>query len=119
MKPTIKITYLKNGVRHVSTFRGITKAEAVAHVERGPVAVWIEGIERDSNPNPNRKMKSQKTRILSWLKSGRTLTPIQALNKFGCFRLSGRILELRRDGHEIETIPFRKGRIQFAKYRLS
>lgn len=43
---SIKITYLKSGVRHVSVFRGITKAEAVAHVEHGPVAVWIEEIER-------------------------------------------------------------------------
>lgn len=45
VKNIIKITYRKNGVLHTSTFRGITKAEAVAHVEKGPVAVWIEGIE--------------------------------------------------------------------------
>lgn len=64
-------------------------------------------------------MKSQKQKILSWLKSGRTLTPIQALNKFGCFRLSGRILELRRAGNDIKTIPVRSGKSQFAKYQLS
>ena len=42
---TIKITYLKNQTRHVSTFRGATRAEAVAHVEKGPDAVWIEEVK--------------------------------------------------------------------------
>jgi hypothetical protein len=46
---------------------------------------------------------SQKTEILHYLKSKRQLTPLDALRRFGCLRLSGRILELRQDGHRIET----------------
>ena len=38
---------------------------------------------------------SQLKLIENWLLSGRTLTPMQALKKFGCFRLGARIHELR------------------------
>lgn len=46
---------------------------------------------------------SQELKILMALKSGERLTPIDALERFGCFRLSGRILDLRRQGYEILT----------------
>lgn len=40
--------------------------------------------------------------ILNELQS-RPLTPIDALNGIGCFRLAARISDLRQCGHEIET----------------
>lgn len=46
---------------------------------------------------------SQKRQILDYLKTRRQLTPLEALRRFGCLRLSGRILELRQEGHRIET----------------
>lgn len=46
---------------------------------------------------------SQKDAVLEYLKGGRQLTPLEALKRFGCLRLSGRILELRQEGHRIET----------------
>ena len=63
-------------------------------------------------------MKSQTEKILHHLKSGKSLTPISALNKFGCFRLSGRIYDLRDEGYNIKTIPTKKGKKQFATYKL-
>ena len=61
---------------------------------------------------------SQNTQILSYLKQGKKLTPITALNKFGCFRLSARILDLRKEGHNITTENVtRKGKT-FAEYSL-
>ena len=63
-------------------------------------------------------MKSQEQKILSWLKQGRRLTPIQALNKFGCFRLSARIKNLRNQGHNISTEIVKNGNTRFARYRL-
>jgi hypothetical protein len=42
-------------------------------------------------------MKTQNEKILSYLKAGKKLTPLQALNKFGCFRLSARVGELKRE----------------------
>lgn len=46
-------------------------------------------------------MNTQATAILTHLQSGKTLTPLEALDKFGCFRLGARIHELKRDGHDI------------------
>lgn len=39
--------------------------------------------------------------MLEHLKSGKTLTPIEALENFGCFRLSARIYELKDHGWPI------------------
>ena len=46
--------------------------------------------------------ETQNAQILARLKSGKTITPLEALAEFGCLRLSGRIYDLRRDGHQIE-----------------
>lgn len=63
-------------------------------------------------------MKSQRERILDYLLKGKTLTPIQALKKFGCFRLGARIWELREKTPyyfiESETVDVNGKR--FSKY---
>ena len=46
---------------------------------------------------------SQNAMILNFLKSGGSLTPIEALQKFQCFRLAARIDNLRNKGYVIET----------------
>ena len=61
---------------------------------------------------------SQNTQILSYLKQGKKITPIDALNKFGCFRLSARILNLRTEGYNIITENITKGGKTFAQYSL-
>jgi len=61
---------------------------------------------------------SQNTQILEYLKQGNRITPIDALSKFGCFRLSGRILELRRLGHDIKTDMVALGKKHFAEYYI-
>ena len=48
-------------------------------------------------------MKSQCQMIRDYLESGHRLSPIEALNKFGCFRLASRINELRKQGLDIRT----------------
>jgi len=48
-------------------------------------------------------MKTQNEMIKNWLLSGKTLTPIDALNLFGCFRLSARIFDLHKEGLPIKT----------------
>jgi len=48
-------------------------------------------------------MESQNKRILAYLKSGRKLTPLEALYEFGTMRLSARIYDLRDQGEMIET----------------
>ena len=46
---------------------------------------------------------SQNKQIADYLKKGKKLTTIDALNKFGCFRLASRINDLRNDGMNITT----------------
>lgn len=57
---------------------------------------------------------SQEEMILKRLKQGRSITPLQALEWYGCFRLSARIYDLKRKGYEIVNV----GNKQFAEYRM-
>lgn len=67
---------------------------------------------------------SQNEMILKYLKTHkRGITPQVAYEKFGCMRLSGRIWDLRSDGHKISTIivevPNRCGDVcRVAQYKL-
>ena len=61
---------------------------------------------------------SQNKQILNYLLSGKKLTPITALNKFGCFRLSARILDLRKEGHNLTTENVTRKVKTFAEYSL-
>jgi len=62
--------------------------------------------------------RSQTALILEHLKAGKTINPIEALNMFNCFRLSGRIADLRRQGYNIVTdYETAKGK-HWANYRL-
>lgn len=48
-------------------------------------------------------MESQARRILEYLQEGKSITPIDALRMFNCFRLSARIADLRGEGYTIAT----------------
>ena len=61
---------------------------------------------------------TQTQQILNHLKQGNTLTPIEALNLFGCFRLGARIYDLKDMGYNIETEMVTQNRKTFARYRL-
>ena len=62
--------------------------------------------------------KSQNERILAYLQSGKTLTPLQALDRFNCLRLGGRIFNLRGMGYNIKTTFVHRGEKTFASYKL-
>jgi len=64
-------------------------------------------------------MKNQTQIIKEHLESGKSLTPLEALKKFGCLRLSARIWDLRDKGLDIITEQFKtpSGKI-VAKYSL-
>lgn len=61
---------------------------------------------------------SQKTEILKWLQHGYTITPKEAMELCGCYRLSARIADLRADGWLIVTEKPRAKRAKYAVYRL-
>lgn len=64
--------------------------------------------------------RTQCAQILAHLRQGRALTPLEALNKFGCFRLGARIWDLKREGHAIvtERVELENGK-HVARYSLS
>lgn len=59
---------------------------------------------------------SQCKQILTHLKAGKSITPIEALNKYGCFRLGARIYDLRNSGYLIVTKLVEKNGKRFAEY---
>ena len=63
--------------------------------------------------------KSQAEKILAHLKTGKTISPLEALERFGCFRLGGRIYDLKKQGHVIETKTVTKNGKHYAEYRLT
>jgi hypothetical protein len=60
---------------------------------------------------------SQRNKIRKHLIEHGTITPLEALNEYGCFRLGGRIFELRQEGMPIETIYPSEGK-KYAIYKL-
>ena len=46
---------------------------------------------------------SQNALIKGWLLNGYSITQLEALNQFGCFRLAARIADLRDQGFKIDT----------------
>lgn len=61
---------------------------------------------------------SQCDLILDHLSHGRTLTPIQALDLFGSFRLAARIDQLRNRGHLIDCEIIEENGKSFASYSI-
>lgn len=66
----------------------------------------------------NNRHKSHKKLVLAWLQKGKGLTQLQALNRFGCFRLAVVIHRLRGDGFNIQTESVNIGGKVFARYWL-
>ena len=64
-------------------------------------------------------MKSTTDKLALHLEMGRSITPLQALEKWGCMRLSARIHDLRRVGWNIVTNQTRIGNKTVAKYKLA
>lgn len=62
---------------------------------------------------------SQNKQIADYLNKGKKLTTIDALNKFGCFRLAARIADLRNDGMKISTKIIKlENKKQVAQYSI-
>ena len=62
---------------------------------------------------------SQTESIRADLKAGKSITPIDALNQYGCFRLGARIYELRKEGMNIKmTNAHVKRGVCVARYSL-
>ena len=62
---------------------------------------------------------TQAGQILEHLQKHRSITPLDALNLYGCFRLAARIHELRRHGIDIKDAPWKTpGGARVSRYFL-
>ena len=48
---------------------------------------------------------SQNKLILKHLEEGRSISPLEALQEYGCSRLASRINDLKNQGHDIVNVP--------------
>lgn len=64
------------------------------------------------------EITTQTAAIKAALLKGEVITPIDALNRFGCMRLGARIWDLRNEGLPIEMI-LSEGKKKFAKYFIT
>ena len=64
--------------------------------------------------------KSQHNMVLDALLDGDSITPMDALDKYGCFRLAAVIYDIKKDGYKVKTTIVRNklsGK-RYAKYSL-
>ena len=63
--------------------------------------------------------KTQKEKIRKHLMDGKSITPLHALNEYGCFRLAAIVFRLRQEGMDIITENVSQHGKTFALYRLA
>ena len=63
---------------------------------------------------------THQTQVLAHLKQGKTISPVEAINLYNCYRLSAVINRLRNVGHDIATHsePNLNGKGIHARYEL-
>jgi hypothetical protein len=59
---------------------------------------------------------TQNQQIAKHLKAGKSLTALQALNRFGCFRLASRVRELKDQGMRIDSEKIKVNGKYITKY---
>lgn len=64
------------------------------------------------------EIESQSHQIREYLLQGNTITAMEALKLFGCFRLSGRIYDLRKEGINISTTIIKINGKRVAEYSI-
>jgi len=60
--------------------------------------------------------KTQNENILAHMKQGNRITALEALNRFGCFRLASRISDLKKQGIEIQSKMIHREEKVFKEY---
>lgn len=57
--------------------------------------------------------------LLQHLKAGKSITPLEALDKWRCLRLGARVCNLRQAGYRIRTELIARNGKRFARYSMS
>lgn len=97
----IRNTSKKKLKMHVNSIRiAIDRAFAWEDTPEGG-DYWFEVFQGNSPKLPT--TESQCTKILAYLQTGKSITGMEALKKFDCFRLGARIYDLKDRGYAIES----------------
>lgn len=122
--------YLNQGFNLKFWFEG--KPVVIDNVYKTPGARMVEvylrpafgqedpkGIKLEYRPSKP-ATKSQTQAIKEWLLSGKSITPLEALEHIGCLRLGARIVDLKKQGLKIDNdnpVDERTGK-RYAAYKL-
>ena len=60
----------------------------------------------------------QQDAILGYMMQGNSITPLEALSRFGCFRLGARVYDLKKQGFDIRSEMVKDNGKHYARYRL-
>jgi hypothetical protein len=76
-----------------------------------PLPEWMQTThpEKDSGT-------SQASQILAHMKAGNTITGLEALNRFGCFRLPARIADIKKMGYDVKSDMVKANNKRVARY---
>lgn len=66
----------------------------------------------------NLARESQNTAILNHMLAGNSISPLEALNLFGCLRLGGRRYDLVKEGWNVKTDIVKENGKRFARYSI-
>jgi hypothetical protein len=62
--------------------------------------------------------RTQNDHVICYLATGKPLTPLMALRRWGVMRLGARVWELKKQGHPIDAEMVKRGGARVASYRL-
>ena len=97
------------------------KSTSAVNLNNSTGCLWNGDAEGSANQREtpgSDPSASQNAQILDALKAGEAISPQDALQRFGCFRLAARIGELRNAGYQIDTEMERSNGARFARYRM-
>jgi hypothetical protein len=63
-----------------------------------PLPEWMQTTHPEKESGT-----SQSAQILAHMKAGNTITGLEALNRFGCFRLPARIADIKKMGYDVKS----------------
>lgn len=61
---------------------------------------------------------TQTDMILAHLQAGESITQRDAIGEYGIYRLAARVRELRKAGHDVQTVMEGEGEKKWARYSL-
>jgi len=76
-----------------------------------PIPEWVKTTHPEAKSGT-----SQSFHILAYMKAGNGITGLEALNRFGCFRLPARIADIKKLGYDVKSELIKVNGKRVARY---